>query len=269
MSSSSSALFKRVISNPDEMMKAERDGKISKLANADVNAKDNGDESTLMKQLAIADFAGTDLKGCICNDASHPEDGNVADIEATHMVEDADPDAPMTSVISHVNSRTSATNSSLSAGSNEGNGDSAPLQDEKGGNVTRRVSHGSYSSSDGARQPSVSGDYGWFDEMHGYESAGLSESAKKLRGLYSDDASGNEKGGGSKRNKKQGGMLQIESDLMQQALFSIVEPQRGKLDCVLYVVIQYCRYPQCILRWILHFAKVAIMRDNYVSFHSV
>mmetsp|Transcript_15211 Transcript_15211/g.31966 ORF Transcript_15211/g.31966 Transcript_15211/m.31966 type:complete len:585 (+) Transcript_15211:92-1846(+) len=226
MTSSGSALFKRVISNPDEMMKAERDGKISKVVKAFVDAKDNADESTLMKQLALADFAGTDLKECSGNDESPPKDGCVADIEATRMAEDADPDAPITSVISHVNSRTSATNSSLSAGSNEGNGDSAPLQDGKGRNITRRVSHGSNSSSDGARQPSVSGDYGWFDEMHGYESAGMSESAKKLRGLYSDDASGNERGGGSKTKKKQGGMLQIESDLMQQALFSIVEPQR-------------------------------------------
>ncbi len=266
MSSSGSGLFKRIISNPEEMVKAEREGKIPKVVEADKDANENADESALMKQLAIGDGAGADLKkvnGNMMCDQSPPKGGNVTDIEATPMDEDADPDAPMTSIISHVNSRTSATNSSLSAGSNEGNADSAPADDGKGEIIARRVSHGSNSSSDGARQPSVSGDYGWFDEMHGYESAGMSESAKKLRGLYNDDASGNDKAGGSKKNKKQGGMLQIESDLMQQALYSIIEPQRGKLIGLFLITTVAWFSIKLFLR------KEASIRENCVSFSTV
>ena len=233
MASSGSGVFKRVISNPDEMVKAERDGKMTKVEGADFAAtKDNG--AMMIKKLALGDDnhsgGNIDAATAAADAAIEGEiDGLLNNTNTlVETYDDADPDTPL-STISHVHSRGSATHSTLSAGSTDGSGDNVASMPKS--KLTRQVSHDSNSSSEGARQTSVSGNWGWFEDVHAHESSNISESTKKMPGLMdNDDASGNAKGGGANnKKKKKGGLLQMGLESMHQALFSIIEPmQRGE-----------------------------------------
>ena len=104
-------------------------------------------------------------------------------------------------------------------------GGGVPLKRGSNMRMKRQISHdesmsNSNSSSAENRQSSITGgNWGWFEDVHGHESAFLPGFSAASGGESL------EKGGGSKERKKSG-IWKMGSDLMQSALSAIVEPQR-------------------------------------------
>ena len=244
---SGSGVFKRAISNPNEMAKPQREGKISKVLESDVTSppaliqeKEN-DGRALMNKLSLGDAAG-DAAGV----NTHMEGGDGLNNVDGFRKENNNQNVPV-ATITHHQSRASTSDSSLSDEDKSGDAamiiDGEIVQTDSGseevggrgvarGKFTRQVSNddslAKSDSSEGARQASVSGNWGLFVD---HDSLHISDSTKKLRGLLdsdADDAGNNDKGGSNK--KKKGGLLSIGSEILQQALFAIVEPQRGELS---------------------------------------
>lgn len=112
--------------------------------------------------------------------------------------------------------------------------------------MTRQVSHdGSEanrsrsSSSENGNRPSSVGNWGWFEDVHGHESAFLpglmaggsrnasrDNSMNRNRRGSTDNNNGSNNGSASK--KKKGGLLHIGSELMSNVIQAFNEPQRGK-----------------------------------------
>jgi hypothetical protein len=104
-----------------------------------------------------------------------------------------------------------------------------PLKNRSNNRIKRQVSHdGSLTNSNSSaenRQSSVTGNWGWFEDVHGHESAFLPGFSASLSGGGGESLSGgNNKGDG--KEKKKSGIWKMGSDLMQSALSSIVEPHR-------------------------------------------
>ncbi|KAL7553396.1 hypothetical protein ACHAWF_016677 [Thalassiosira exigua] len=145
---------------------------------------------------------------------------------------------------SHNASRASTTHSSLSdeggasgssggSGGGEGSSPRLPPPPASAGAAHAMRREVSVDSSFGGRNGSIqsdpssntdqrnsAGNWGWFEDVHGHESAFL------------PDTSGAKEGGtperGSEKKKKRGGLLHIGSELMQNVLQSIMEPQRHR-----------------------------------------
>jgi hypothetical protein len=103
-----------------------------------------------------------------------------------------------------------------------------PLKNRSNNRIKRQVSHdGSLTNSNSSaenRQSSVTGNWGWFEDVHGHESAFLPGFSASLGGGGESLSGGNNKGDG--KEKKKSGIWKMGSDLMQSALSSIVEPHR-------------------------------------------
>ena len=115
--------------------------------------------------------------------------------------------------------------------------------------MTRQVSHDgseanrsrSSSSSENGNRPSSVGNWGWFEDVHGHESAFLpglmggngsrnasrDNSMNRRRGS-TDNNNGGSSGSNSASKKKKGGLLHIGSELMSNVIQAFNEPQRGK-----------------------------------------
>lgn len=104
-----------------------------------------------------------------------------------------------------------------------------PLKNRSNNKIKRQVSHdGSLTNSNSSaenRQSSVTGNWGWFEDVHGHESAFLPGLSVSLSGGGGESLGGeNNKGNG--KEKRKSGIWKMGSDLMQSALSSIVEPHR-------------------------------------------
>ena len=249
--SSSSGVFKRVISSPDTMAKSERDGKITKTGAAasdvvtDTPILEEPTESgALLEKLVLADDADAD-------EAAAPaeikeDDDDYSNHDGLKEEDIADLNVPVATV-HHQSRGSSTTNSSLSDegnisgedASNNGEDDDNNTNNNNGNeadppaaavaSLTRAVSHDdsltksvNSNSSEGMRQSSV-GNWGWFEDVHGHESAFLPDLGGRKK-----DEEGNNDGGKGGGKKKKGGLLQMGQELMQSALNAIVEPQRGE-----------------------------------------
>eukprot|EP01082_Thalassiosira_pseudonana_P006047 g5400.t1.1.5e174189 g5400 g5400.t1 contig2:463915-466254(-) len=249
--SSSSGVFKRVISSPETMAKSERDGKITKTGAAasdvvtDTPILEEPTESgALLEKLVLADDADAD-------EAAAPaeikeDDDDYSNHDGLKEEDIADLNVPVATV-HHQSRASSTTNSSLSdegnisgedasnngedddnnANNNNGNEANPPAAAVAQSSLTRAVSHDdsltksvNSNSSEGMRQSSV-GNWGWFEDVHGHESAFLPDLGGRKK-----DEEGNNDGGKGGGKKKKGGLLQMGQELMQSALNAIVEPQR-------------------------------------------
>ena len=125
--------------------------------------------------------------------------------------------------------------------------------------MTRQVSHDgseanrsrSSSSSENGNRPSSVGNWGWFEDVHGHESAFLpglmggngSRNASRDNSMNrnrrgSTDNNGGSSGSNSASKKKKGGLLHIGSELMSNVIQAFNEPQRGKsLYFVFFILI--------------------------------
>ena len=114
--------------------------------------------------------------------------------------------------------------------------------------MTRQVSHDgseanrsrSSSSSENGNRPSSVGNWGWFEDVHGHESAFLpglmggngSRNASRDNSMNRNRRGSTDNNGSSGSNsaskKKKGGLLHIGSELMSNVIQAFNEPQRGK-----------------------------------------
>ena len=123
--------------------------------------------------------------------------------------------------------------------------------------MTRQVSHDgseanrsrSSSSSENGNRPSSVGNWGWFEDVHGHESAflpglmggnGSSRNASRDNSMNrrrgSSDNNGSS-GSNSASKKKKGGLLHIGSELMSNVIQAFNEPQRGKSLYFLFFIL--------------------------------
>ncbi|KAL7518206.1 hypothetical protein ACHAWX_003055 [Stephanocyclus meneghinianus] len=203
-----SSVFKRVISNPDQML---REAKITKMGEIAVDTAvartptihELSNEETMLDRLNIDDNKSKVPVATLSSRIESMTDSSLSDDAPAAGGEDLDAAPP---AVSAANCETSKLSRTIS---HESQGSSASMANKS---VTSN-------SSEGARV-SV-GNWGWFEDVHGHESVFLPGARDE----------GEEKGEVENRGgRKKGGLLQMGSALMPSALYTVLEPQRDGIS---------------------------------------
>lgn len=211
------------------------------------------DSAAGLKQLILDDHHPADVHDELNND-----EGDTAPLPDVNI--------PVAN-ITHVTSHTSTTHSSLSDEEVVDDDDYDNKSDvfppaliQQEGGMTRRVSNDDSLATNGEKsinsdsgtsegnQGNSVGNWGWFDDVHGHESAFLPDMAGG--GNRRGSANGNNRGNNTPDNKKKkGGLFHIGSELMQNVIQAIVEPHRQGEFSFLLVALPWWIYFCLVLAW--------------------